>query len=270
MKLIESLSKKFRKLSKVMKTIIVVSLVPVVLFLGIFFYATSTVLIDTVFGTDLSKTVNNEEYQKEQEKLKVEKEQQDKLDKEIKSNEDAKLKEERVEQTEVNKDSTKETSNIKEKEQSKKEDNISYDKLQQLYLNIKSEMTYDEVLSIITESGLPFSETKFNGSKAIKVAFEKGVTPQKYADSGDYIDISFDDEDRDGNYIFGTIEYYNNDKFITVFEYKDGTYWDFRKGEDRGLYINNYKTITGDKSEKYIKVSNKEEQLKYVINYLNE
>lgn len=80
MKLIKSLKDKFKGLSKGMKIIVVVIVIPVALFGGIVVYATSTVLIDTVLGTDISKTVNNEEYQKEQEMLKIEKEQSKKED----------------------------------------------------------------------------------------------------------------------------------------------------------------------------------------------
>lgn len=263
-----------------MKTIILIVLVPIVLFGGIFVYATSTVLIDSIFGTDLSKTVNNEEYQKEQqEKLEAEnkvKEEEKQQEEQVKKEElvdKNKIKEESVKQTSITNEveetkENKKNNKTNKKEQSKK-DKISYDKLETLYLDINSDMTYDEVLSKVQESGLPFSETKFNGSKAIKVAFEEGVTPQKYADSGDYVDISFYDEDRNGNYIFGTIEYFNNNKFVTVFEYRDGVYWDFSKGKDRGYYINNYQSVMGSKEEKYIKVNSKKEQLKYIKNYEN-
>lgn len=273
MKLIKTIIYKFKSLPKVIKGIIAITLAPVILFIGIFVYAISTVMIDFALGTDLSKTVNNEEYQKKQEQLKIEKDKQGELEKENKEKEDQYKKEDskksQNKKNEGTKDSTKEAFNTQKKEDSKKEDKISYDKLQQLYLDIESEMSYEEVLSKVQESGLPFSETKFNGSKAIKAAFEEGVTPQRHADEGDNINISFDD-DRDGNYVFGTIEYFNHEKFIKVFEYKNGTYWDFRDGKDNGYYINNYQNIMGDKSEKYIKANSKEEQLQYVINYIKD
>lgn len=281
MKLIKSLMDKFRGLSKIKKTIVVVVLIPVVLFGGIFVYATSTVLIDTIFGTDISKTVNNKEYQKEQEILKIEKEQQEKLEAENKAKEEIKQQEEQVKKEELvdkNKEesvkqisSTNEVKETKENKKNneikKKEDKISYDKLQQLYLDIKSDMNYEEILLKVEKSGLSFTDNEYNGSRTVKVAYEDGIALQRYADSGDSVEIHFDDEDRDGKYIFGTIEYFNNGKFVSVFEYKDGVYWDFNKGKDRGYYINNYKTTMASKEEKYIKANSKEEQLNYIKNY---
>ena len=145
----------------------------------------------------------------------------------------------------------------------------SLDELQLLYIQIQSDMSYEEVLDLVIATGLPYSETKFNGSKAIKVAFEKEVTPQRYADSGDYVDISFTQDRTTKEYSFGTVEYFNSEKFITAFEYKAGTYWDFINGEDVGFYINDYQsTLAKTKEEKYIQLNSKEEQIKYIKQYI--
>lgn len=145
----------------------------------------------------------------------------------------------------------------------------SLDELQLLYIQIQSDMSYEEVLDLVIATGLPYSETKFNGSKAIKVAFEKGVTPQRYADSGDYVDISFTQDRTTKEYSFGTVEYFNSEKFIKAFEYKAGTYWDFRNGEDVGFYINDYQsTLAKTKEEKYTQLNSKEEQIKYIKQYI--
>lgn len=113
MKFIKSLMNKFKGLSKIMKTIVVIVLIPVVFFGGVVVYGTSIVLIDTVFGTDISKTVNNEEYQVEQERLKVEKEEEKKKEtlaiKEKEEQEGIKKEKINKEKEETNKEDSKKT-----------------------------------------------------------------------------------------------------------------------------------------------------------------
>lgn len=87
---------------------------------------------------------------------------------------------------------------------------IKYDNLQKLYLSINSNMSYLEALEKVKTTGLPYSETDFNQSKAIKIAFKEAVTPQKYAEEGDHINISFDYDRNNNSYSFSTIEYFNH------------------------------------------------------------
>ena len=119
MKLIKTIIYKFKSLPKVIKGIIAITLAPVILFIGIFVYAISTVMIDFALGTDLSKTVNNEEYQKKQEQLKIEKDKQGELEKENKEKEDQYKKEDSKKspnkKNEGTKDSTKEAFNTQKK-----------------------------------------------------------------------------------------------------------------------------------------------------------
>ncbi|KEI75865.1 hypothetical protein [Clostridium botulinum] len=162
------------------------------------------------------------------------------------------------------------TSNTTSNSSQKKD--IKYDNLQKLYLSINSNMSYSEALEKVKKTNLPYNETIHNTidgnkSKTIKIAFTKGATYEHHADSGDYIDISFEKCKENNTYLFNNIEYSNNKKAITIFEYKKGVYWDFRDKKDAGLYINNYKNTSGSKEEKYIKASSKEEQLKYIYNY---
>ena len=149
---------------------------------------------------------------------------------------------------------------------------VSYDQLESLYLKINEKMSYEEILKIVEETGLPFTEVEYNGSKKIKVAFTEGVAKQRYADSGDNLEISFDQES-DRKYAFGTLEYFNNDKFVTIFQYEGGTYWDFYNCQDKGYFINdidnkgNYEMTFNNgkkKKTKYIKANSKEEQLRYI------
>ncbi len=150
---------------------------------------------------------------------------------------------------------------------------VNYDQLECLYLSINENMNYEEVLKIVESTGLPFTDIKYNGSRKIKVAFTEGSAKQKYAEGGDHLEISFDDEEREGIYKFSTLEYFNNAKFITIFQYEGGTYWELYNCKDRGYFINDYDNKgnyemtfnNGNKKiTKYIKVNSKEEQLSYI------
>ncbi|HGG0416070.1 TPA: hypothetical protein ACJFE8_000820 [Clostridium sporogenes] len=149
---------------------------------------------------------------------------------------------------------------------------IKYDNLQKLYLNINSNMPYSEALEKVKNTNLPYNETIHNTtdgnkSKTITIAFTEGATYEHHADPGDCIDINFEECKENDTYLFNYIEYYNMKKGITIFEYKKGVYWEFMDGKDAGLYINNHKNTSGNKEEKYIKASSKEEQLKYIYHY---
>lgn len=154
-----------------------------------------------------------------------------------------------------------------------------YDQLQLLYNSINENMGYDEVLAAVNDTNLPYSDVKYSEGRTIKVAFDEEVTPQKHAKSGDYVSIHFDEQaDNVGEYIFSTMEYFNNDAFITIFQYERGTYWEFGDSTDeyKGLYINDYKSenefeITYDNGNtvtvNWIPVKTKEEQFEYIFNH---
>lgn len=120
-------------------------------------------------------------------------------------------------------------------------DDFSLDELQKLYLTINSNMSYSDVIQAVQDSGLPYSEEKYNGSRGIQVAFTEGCTAQKYKkESGDYLDISFR-YPRDENsindvlskYTFGSCEYcpesgptlisYGSDVGNCIQDYKNDT-----------------------------------------------
>lgn len=158
------------------------------------------------------------------------------------------------------------------------EKTVSYDELEQLYLDVNDSMTYDEVLNTVITSQLPYTEADYYRSKSIKVAFTKGAAAQRYSDSGDYIDINFvTDGEYSKNYVFGAIKYVNDKKAISAFQYVFGNYYEFRDGEYQGYYINDYqykdrfeivysnghKTMTN-----YIPFENKESQLSYIHDYI--
>lgn len=154
-----------------------------------------------------------------------------------------------------------------------------YDQLQLLYNSINENMGYNEVLAIVNSKNLPYSDVKYSEGRIIKVAFDEEVTPQSHAKNGDHVSIHFDEQtENKDEYIFSTMEYFNNDAFITIFQYERGTYWEFRDSTDeyKGLYINDHKSenefeITYDNGNKvtvnWIPVKTKEEQFEYIFNH---
>ena len=196
-----------------------------------------------------------EQEQKEKEQQKLEVDAKAKLEAEKKAKEEAAAKE---------KDAQEQKEKVKEKP---KPSNVKYDALQQLYLDINKDLSYEEILNIVKKSKLPYTDQKYNGSRKIKVAYTDKVALQRYADEEDNVEISFDLDKKTNELSFSTLEYFNHKKFITIFDYESGTYLDFRNGKDKGLYINNYNNIMANKAEKYIKSDSKKNQLKYVFEY---
>ena len=66
---------------------------------------------------------------------------------------------------------------------------IEYDALQRMFITFTLNTTEEDVMNLINEYGLEYSSKEYNGTpKSIKykIAYDKGVTPQRYADSGDH------------------------------------------------------------------------------------
>jgi hypothetical protein len=147
-------------------------------------------------------------------------------------------------------------------EDTEQKEEIAYDRLHQLYLEINSDMSYEEVLTKVKQSGLPYRDNKYNGSRMIKVAFDEEVVPHKYAKEGDHIEIHFEDLNSDNRYeeyVFEKISYWNNDNWISISALTEYV-WGCTNEEDQGFFINNYK----GKNNEHIKVNTKEEQLQYL------
>ena len=122
----------------------------------------------------------------------------------------------------------------------------SYDELQTLFLNIDYESTYDEVKHMINDTGLPYTEQEYNGSKGLGkktvfcVAFTKGASLQKYAESGDHLDITFQ---KDSGRLM-TMEYVPEHGNTSALVYSFGVWWSFCEVEPSndysGYYVNAY------------------------------
>ena len=206
------------------------------------------------------------EAKEQAQKEKIEAEKQNAIAKQqqeqkVKSEQKSKAKEEEI------KENSEHAKNKKENITKQKTSNIKYDALQQLYLDIDNDLSYEETLKKVKKSKLPYTDQEYSSGQTIKVAYTSEVAKQRYADEGDNVQISFNLNKKTNKLNFSTLEYFNHKKFITIFDYESGTYWDFRDGKDKGLYINNYSNVTGNKDEKYIKSNSKENQLKYIFEY---
>lgn len=204
------------------------------------------------------------EEQAQKEKIEVEKKNsivKPQQEQEVKSEQKSKAKEKAV------KENAEHAKNNKEDITKQKTSNVKYDALQQLYLDIDNDLSYEETLKKVRKSKLPYTDQEYSSSQTIKIAYTTEVAKQRYADEGDYVEISFNLDKKTNKLTFSTLEYFNHKKFVTIFDYESGTYWDFRDGKDKGLYINNYSNVTGKKNEKYIKSNSKENQLKYIFKY---
>ncbi len=173
------------------------------------------------------------------------------------------------------KEKTLKTSQENDTEDNQSIEESELDKLQKLYLGFNDNITKEEIENAIKENNLFYNEHEFANGATIKIAYKEKVAKIKHAESGDYIEISFN-KDLEVEHI----EYFNDKKFITLIDYRKGTYWSFRdQPEYKGYYINGYndklgtikiKYDNGNETEAdYLQVKSKEEQLDFLLNYKN-
>lgn len=79
-------------------------------------------------------------------------------------------------------------------------------------------------------------------SRNYNIAFDSDVVLQKYAESGDSLEVSFNKED--GTILYA--EYFNEASFRNALYYNYGTYWDFREDELDNTYTGYYYYKPGD------------------------
>lgn len=87
-----------------------------------------------------------------------------------------------------------ETSDVESK--SKPDKTYSYDTLQGIFNNISAATTTESIETDIAKNSLSHTAADYNGSygktTAYRIAYTEGCALQRYADSGDYLDVSFD------------------------------------------------------------------------------
>ena len=120
-----------------------------------------------------------------------------------------------------------------------------YDNLQKTFLEIDKDTTEDDLLKLIEEYGVTYTAEDYNGTpkkRCYNIAFEEGAALQRYADSGDTLEVSFDKND--GTILYA--EYFNDEAFVDAIYYNYGTYWDFRENEPGNAYSGYYYHKPGD------------------------
>lgn len=175
-------------------------------------------------------------------------------------------------ETEQQSEESQKTEEQKQEEKVEKELEVSieYDELQQLYIDIQKDLTYDHLIDLLQNSNLYYSE--FDGrTKVIKIAFDEKATPFRYAESGDHVKVHFNKDLQ-----FDSATYFNQDKLLTLLYYENGTYWELHdQPEYAGYYISDFdsdetmtiKYANGNEVEAdLIKVNSKEEQFQYLHN----
>lgn len=159
----------------------------------------------------------------------------------------------------VKEETTKETSvsNEKPKEEKTEQPLPEYDLLQKLFISITDKTTVQEVENYITSNALYYTSAEYNTAKGgkktnYKIAYAEGVAAQRHADSGDYLEIDFDE-----NTTLMNAHYVNSNNIgYTALYYNYGTWYDFREeapGEYTGYYIID---SLGDETGIVIKYSN--------------
>ncbi len=106
------------------------------------------------------------------------------------------------------------------------------DKLQQLYVDIDTDLSLSEMVNFLDSYGLPYSFEQYNGSRQFQVAFTEGCTAQKYKkESGDYLIIKYNypknensSNDHFEKYSFGACQYCPSDSKLSLICYVSGSY----------------------------------------------
>ena len=125
------------------------------------------------------------------------------------------------------------------------EETKEYHDLQKMFLAIDKDITEDELLKLIEEYNVAYTAEDYNGTpkeRCYNITFEEGAALQRYADSGDTLEVSFDKND--GMILYA--EYFNDEAFMDAIYYNYGTYWDFREDEPGNTYSGYYYYKPGD------------------------
>lgn len=125
----------------------------------------------------------------------------------------------------------------------------NYDELQTLFLELTRDTTPDELDGYIEKYSLEYTVGEYTSSSGKEIqyciAYTEGAAAQKYADSGDHLEVTFGGDSKDD---FMYAEYVSAKSIsYSAILYDHGTFWDFRdnNAEDySGYYIND--SLSGD------------------------
>ena len=112
-----------------------------------------------------------------------------------------------------------------------------YDALQEIFLGLHSGLKTVEMDAIIENRALSYtkSDSSSNENIAYKIAYSPGVTFERHADSGDYLEATFDG---DGEII--GVRYVNVKSWLSAIFYDHGSFGEFNSqsvGDYSGFYV---------------------------------
>lgn len=125
----------------------------------------------------------------------------------------------------------------------------NYDALQSIFMEITKDTTTEELWALISENDLSVTAEEYNklhgGEKVVFcIAYTEGSAQQKYADSGDYLEVTFDilgDNFMSNENCFMSAEYVStNYALCSGFYYEYGTWREFDEEAENsysGYYI---------------------------------
>jgi len=132
-----------------------------------------------------------------------------------------------------------------------------YDALQNIFMAITEDTTIEELWALILENDLFVTAQEYNGGEVVfGIAYTEGAARQKYAEPGDYLNVTFD--------ILGD-NYMSNDNRLASVEYVNDSWFWACFFTDRAFEDNK---VVGDYSGYYIEDSfTKEDGI--IIKYAN-
>lgn len=189
------------------------------------------------------------EQKAEQEKIEQQKaDQQENKKSDVKANNesvnDGNEKEEKEEKEDkdsaIKKSSKQEDQKSRNTKNENQDNKKKYDALQRVFIAINKDTSIEELNTLISDNNLHFTTQEYNDDSwttlIYKIAYTDGVALQKYADSGDNLEVAFSNN----NNILEYAVYNKEQNGKEVIFYNFGTWYDFRETEPNNKYSGYY------------------------------
>lgn len=122
----------------------------------------------------------------------------------------------------------------------------SYNEIQSIFIGLNFDTTSDDIESIISNTSLEHSKNEYNGYTSYQFSYTSGAALQKYGDGGEYVKITFDNNN--GAFMYAEYEDYEN--FVISLLYNYGNYYDLTFRDPQNSYSGYYYYKPGDSSKK--------------------
>ena len=137
---------------------------------------------------------------------------------------------------------------------------VPADALGAIFLGLSFETTPEEIEKAAADYGLEYTKQNYNGSPkktCYNLAYTEGAALQRYADSGDSMEIVF--SRADGSFMYAV--YSNEAAFVSAILFNYGSYFDLRAKEPGGPESGYYSQVPG---KEYTKCASAEEALRAI------